>query len=809
MSISQFTPTGVVHQISVDIGNVRYIPQVVKLTQGDNSLPVIAIKLTNGGQPYTVPDDATDVRFIFGKPDGNLYAASAQGVDSTGQIAYFLAEQQTCAAAGRGKAIVQVLVDDQIAGTGSFYVDVTENPQSSAVPSDTEIGYFDTAVQQATQAATTATQQATAAGNSATQAAASQSAAAQSATSASTSATAAQQSAYNAEQAATNAAQQAAEQFEDSITALETAKGENLNVDDSAADQLYGLQIYGKATQDGTPSTETQVPIDVSGSDGSVEINFTGANLFDASKIPTSSAGGATVTNNGDGSFTVSGSGTTNIEYRNLVVYNKDDLKIDEGVIQVVKSNVAPFYVIQFYDANGTPFLTLRSTDENNSIQVTKESLDKCKMIAIGFYAPQGKEIVPGTVKPMLYQYGDGTWEPFKEPQQLSISTPNGLPGIPVESGGNYTDENGQQYISDVIDCEAKTKTQNVGVYESYNGKTINTSYLSTTGQLTTGATVYYVLDDPIVTDLSAEEIAAYKALMTYEGTTNVFSDTTPEVGISMQYRNNRTLSDNIAQIADSRAFATGYRPNLFTNGDFQVNQRGQSSYTFTGSGVQYFLDMWAVMNSTDTVTVNEDGGFTSQSGCNPYQIVNLEDGKQYMLSANIGGVIYYLPFTAGTPVSNDRFSVQSYASGGYQITLTVKAGETALWAYLTKGNILFKHVKENYSCSLMKCQRFVYVINAGSADLPIAYGYGESQTGVNAVIDLPKMESTPTIVYTASDFRLWQSQGVDVSAISISNYSNGKAWLSILPDGNAVVSYPYLLSLLSGKSVTFSCEPL
>lgn len=36
--------------------------------------------------------------------------------------------------------------------------------------------------------------------------------------------------------------------------------------------------------------------------------------------------------------------------------------------------------------------------------------------------------------------------------QSLIVSTPDGLPGIPVSSGGNYTDENGQQWISDEVD---------------------------------------------------------------------------------------------------------------------------------------------------------------------------------------------------------------------------------------------------------------------------------------------------------------------------------------------------------------------
>lgn len=36
--------------------------------------------------------------------------------------------------------------------------------------------------------------------------------------------------------------------------------------------------------------------------------------------------------------------------------------------------------------------------------------------------------------------------------QVLSLFTPNGLPGIPVDSGGNYTDETSQQWICDEVD---------------------------------------------------------------------------------------------------------------------------------------------------------------------------------------------------------------------------------------------------------------------------------------------------------------------------------------------------------------------
>ena len=44
-----------------------------------------------------------------------------------------------------------------------------------------------------------------------------------------------------------------------------------------------------------------------------------------------------------------------------------------------------------------------------------------------------------------------------------TFSTPNGLPGIPVDTGGNYTDADGQQWICDEIDTKAGVYRQRVG----------------------------------------------------------------------------------------------------------------------------------------------------------------------------------------------------------------------------------------------------------------------------------------------------------------------------------------------------------
>lgn len=53
-------------------------------------------------------------------------------------------------------------------------------------------------------------------------------------------------------------------------------------------------------------------------------------------------------------------------------------------------------------------------------------------------------------------------YEPYHEPQSLSIQTPTGLPAIPVGTGGNYTDTNGQQWIADYIDLKRGKHVQMV-----------------------------------------------------------------------------------------------------------------------------------------------------------------------------------------------------------------------------------------------------------------------------------------------------------------------------------------------------------
>lgn len=61
-------------------------------------------------------------------------------------------------------------------------------------------------------------------------------------------------------------------------------------------------------------------------------------------------------------------------------------------------------------------------------------------------------------------------WEPYRDPQTLTLQTPNVLPGVPVSKDGNYTDSNGQQWVCDEIDLERGKYVQRVAIEKNNGG---------------------------------------------------------------------------------------------------------------------------------------------------------------------------------------------------------------------------------------------------------------------------------------------------------------------------------------------------
>ena len=94
------------------------------------------------------------------------------------------------------------------------------------------------------------------------------------------------------------------------------------------------------------------------------------------------------------------------------------------------------------------------------------------------------------------------------ERQTITLQTPNGLPSIPVTSGGNYTDSGGQQWVCDEVDLERGVRVHRVDKTSFDNTKTL--------------AEQNAILATPIETPLTPAELTAYKALTTYAPNTVV-----------------------------------------------------------------------------------------------------------------------------------------------------------------------------------------------------------------------------------------------------------------------------------------------
>ena len=188
--------------------------------------------------------------------------------------------------------------------------------------------------------------------------------------------------------------------------------------------------------------------------------------------------------------------------------------------------------------------------------------------------------------------------------QTLTLPTPNGLPGIPVTSGGNYTDPSGQQWVCDEVDLQRGVKVQRVNVVDvstclmtgiselaatkrvtyilSLSGRATDTKALCNKLQFIVSFIqdsphfyidvsrvqifipidakipeegeyiLFYALATPIETPLTPAEIAAYKALTTYAPDTVV--QASDGAGVEATYKCNvrkaeKTINDLYAEL--------------------------------------------------------------------------------------------------------------------------------------------------------------------------------------------------------------------------------------------------------------------
>lgn len=234
------------------------------------------------------------------------------------------------------------------------------------------------------------------------------------------------------------------------------------------------------------------------------------------------------------------------------------------------------------------------------SDQISRTVVADSGMIYLGIRSGSLTSIVNGNYWVQIEPSESATdYSPYTS-QSLTVQTPNGLPGIPVTSGGNYTDADGQQWICDEVDFKRgkyvqrvnsvtendfkktninsnttgsrfKCTIQNIveevdsqvlcnyflfdGTVSSFDdeGDYVATNELGSiliriTDNITidefkqtyTGLVVYYQLVTPIETDLTPEQMQAYESLHTNRPTTVVSA--TDGAGLELTYKTRKSL---------------------------------------------------------------------------------------------------------------------------------------------------------------------------------------------------------------------------------------------------------------------------
>lgn len=273
--------------------------------------------------------------------------------------------------------------------------------------------------------------------------------------------------------------------------------GNPISCNDAYSAPLCGLTVYGKSTQDGTPSPDNPVPIVSAGDSGSVVVKVTGknwmpSNLKRGTVVECFAKKNTPITLVFKGDFVSQGG--------NILFTNKNNenqwFGIDKGK--------AEHHITLKMNATKFQYLLNDMASENVCLTWNASSPD---------------------------------YEPYRE-QLLTLSTPNGLPGIPVASGGNYTDPHGQQWVCDEVDLERGIKVLRIdkGAFDATKAL----------------AEQSVIRDTPIETPLTPAEIAAYKALTAYAPDTVV--QASDGAGLKLDYQRDvniviKNLEDAIASM--------------------------------------------------------------------------------------------------------------------------------------------------------------------------------------------------------------------------------------------------------------------
>ena len=364
----------------------------------------------------------------------------------------------------------------------------------------------------------------------------------------------------------------------EATTVVNSASGETIALSDASNYRLLGLHIYGKTTQDGTPTPEAPVDIVSAGDTGSIEGRVIGKNILPLPYRdgPTKTVNGLTFSVNDDGSVSVSGTATENANF----FFTSYNFALKKGVTYTVSlGDMIIASNAYLWIATDTKE-TIVGINLNNARSAVFTPKNDVHSAAVYIYVDAGGS-VSGVLYPQIENGAKATnYERYKA-QVMAVSTPSGLAGIPVTSGGNYTDANGQQWVCDEVDLARGVCVLRTGLM-IFTASTAYSDFIASNGTVSAPlvkpkpasmalcthakkgiefdwvndtdvlfrvshfnvttlsefkefvqkeynagnpVTIRYMLATPVEIPLSEAERAAYAALHTYRGNTTVTND--------------------------------------------------------------------------------------------------------------------------------------------------------------------------------------------------------------------------------------------------------------------------------------------
>lgn len=230
------------------------------------------------------------------------------------------------------------------------------------------------------------------------------------------------------------------------------AEGSAITVNDASNLPFQSMRIFGRSTQDGTPTLDAPVEIK-----SVVEpvMTVAGKNLLKPKYgVGIHAINGLNFTVNADGSVILNGTPATNTGF----VFEKFDVHEDVILTGCPSGGTTRTYRMTADCYKNDQFVETMF-DLGDGLEIKADEAD---YVNINIFAFGGTVFDDLVFFPMLRlaRVSDPTYEPYK-PVRI-VKTAHPLRGIPVTSGGNYTDENGQQWICDEVDLERGVYVQRV-----------------------------------------------------------------------------------------------------------------------------------------------------------------------------------------------------------------------------------------------------------------------------------------------------------------------------------------------------------